>query len=134
MSVQSMLAMAATWGMGKIFFLLYHSTCWPQKASLYNGVIFAVFCVTGAAGHYYLAALSAFYFPAKRKRIVCVITASAIGFIVAANLAAMCRLASPYMAALPVVLSYLIGGLAGLATKDDKNPWRNSRITGKRLV
>ncbi|MFH1620266.1 MAG: hypothetical protein ABIG11_10260 [bacterium] len=106
----------------------YGSGLYPQEAHLYESVNFALLAVIGAAVHYYLGALLARNTDHKWTRLAGVAAACAAVSTMFFSLANDSHFASGRIAALPVVIAYLAGGLLGIYVKEPDNPWKNLRF------
>jgi len=98
------------------------------KASAYDSVGFAFLTVTNTIIQYYLASLLAHNLKGRAALFGILLLSAAIADIFFLKLSARSSFSSYTFASLPLIVSYLLGGIMALLQKEQENPFHNSKL------
>ena len=118
----------ALWLISRYFIHRYGSIMYPQRAHFYGLASFALFAVLSATLHYFTALFMDNYGVKGGMRRLCLATSTAAVCIVTVIVAKQSSLYSGIIGALPVTISFAIGGMLGFRVPREKNPFRNIKI------
>lgn len=128
LGLAGLLSSAMLWLMSRYFLMKYGSILYPAKAHIYDSTAMALLALSCAAGHYFVAMLMKPLFESNREaRAAWLLSAAAVA-AGALFVGSTSSLKPTVLAALPVLLAYLIGGAAGWRVPPDKNLFRNLKF------
>jgi len=121
---------------GALVYLLYqlvHMAFGPDAShlfqpSLYDSVGFAFLTLTNTVLQYYLASLLAHDLKDRSALFGILTLSAALSTAFFVRLSAHSVFNSYIFASLPLIFSYLLGGVMGLVQKDEDNPFHSSKI------
>jgi len=88
---------------------------------------FALIIILNSIVQYYLATLLAVNIKNKRHRYIIVGVSTFVASLFFIKLAARTGFNSYVLAALPLIISYFLGGIIGINEKTGENPWKGTK-------
>ena len=125
-SVALALACGAMWLLSQYFIHSYGNMQYPARAHIYNSVELSFLAATLGLGHYYIALFFKRILDNQQHIMIAWMVSGALVGCIAFYSAIHTVFNPPILAALPVIIAFIVGGRAGWRTPDENNPFKNT--------